>query len=388
MKIAIAGGVRLHALLPLLERRAHNDAAFLGLGSAAAPATSIALGLHERGHDLVVIGLQVGLAAGKRFTGERISVHVGPYRPRHRARDLFKVERAYIRSVLEQEQPDIVHANWSYENALGALATDLPVLVTVRDWAPKVLRLYADPYRAARFVMNAWTLARARHLTAPSPYIATKVHRWLRRPVRVVPNALDDADFTPGPRPCPTAPNTLVAMNNGFSKLKNVTCLLKAFSIVRQKLPGTRLHLIGPDYEEGGSADQWAQRHALSGGVSFEGPVPYGSVSTALRGADVFVHPSLEESFGTVVVQAMAQGVPVVAGRRSGAIPWVLADGEAGLLVDVQSPKALAGGIVSLLNDAVLWRQLARAGFERAHGSFRASIAINRYLEAYADVLS
>jgi glycosyltransferase involved in cell wall biosynthesis len=58
-----------------------------------------------------------------------------------------------------------------------------------------------------------------------------------------------------------------------------------------------------------------------------------------------------------VLVEAMAYGVPVVAGQASGAVPWVVEDG--GLLVDVTSIEAIAQAVNRLLTDATLYEQLS-----------------------------
>ena len=51
------------------------------------------------------------------------------------------------------------------------------------------------------------------------------------------------------------------------------------------------------------------------------------------------------------IIEAMSLGIPVIGGQHSGGVPWTLANGQAGLLVDVNSPAAIAGAMVELAND-------------------------------------
>jgi len=61
-------------------------------------------------------------------------------RPRHRALDLFAAERAGVRQAMEEDPCDLIHAQWTYEFALAALATGQPTLVTAHDAPWRVLR--------------------------------------------------------------------------------------------------------------------------------------------------------------------------------------------------------------------------------------------------------
>ena len=103
---------------------------------------------------------------------------------------------------------------------------------------------------------------------------------------------------------------------------------------------------------------------------------------------DAFVHPTLEESFGSSIVEAMSQRVPVIAGADSGAVPWILDDGRAGMLVDVTSPESLRSGMETMLTDTALRERFARDGYERAFSKFTLATVADQYLSALGNVQS
>jgi L-malate glycosyltransferase len=95
----------------------------------------------------------------------------------------------------------------------------------------------------------------------------------------------------------------------------------------------------------------------------------------------VLLHPALEESFGAVVAEAMAVGLPVVAGVRSGAVPWVA--GDAGQLVDVADPDAIAGALLGLFESPQRMSRMAERGQAQASSRFGAKAVSALYEDAY-----
>lgn len=385
VRIALAGPVRFDEVAPLLHEPVPEEVRAIGGGS---PVSTLARGLHDRGHDVVVVTLSYGASAVSRHTGDRFEVLIGPYRAHHRARDGFSAEREVVRAALNRSEPDVAHAHWTYEFASGALASSVATLVTVHDWAPTILRHHPHPYRLVRLAMAARVLRQARALTAPSPYIRKRVRRWSPGDVSLVPNAIADEDFaTEGAverREIDQETPTLLALNVGWGHRKNVAVLLHAFTRIRQQVPGATLRLVGPGYGPGEAAQQFAREKRLECGVEFVGELPYREAMRALGSADLFVHPAREESFGLVILEAMAQGVPVVAGRGSGAVPWVCAEGRAGVLTDVTSPRALARAVSDLVRDADRQAALRRDAHRWARDRFSLSTVLDRYEQLYA----
>ena len=382
MKLALVGPIQVHALRPWLDLTEQESELPEGLGGT--PVTQLALGLLQAGHELAIVSLDNSLAEELRLCGPQLRLFLGPNRPQGRARDFYRAERHYITDAVRRSDADVAHAHWTYEYALGALASGVPTLITVRDWAPRILRQQLTPFRALRLLMNVATLVKGRHFTVTSPYMKRRLEQWLRRDVPLIANAIGDHLFLPSAREQPPeGPPCIIAINNGWSKRKNVPVLLQAFATVRETLPDCRLRLIGNDHEPGGSAQRWAHDHGLEEGVEFYGAVPNSEIAGLLDQATVFAHPALEESFGLVLVEAMARGVPVIGGRRTGAVPWVLDHGRAGILIDATSSAELANALLHLLNSVEDRQRLAHAGLEHARANFRVGAVFDRYVEQY-----
>lgn len=367
-----------------------------GTGGASSAVWQLVVALMEKGQPLSVVTLDTAVKAPFTARGPMLSVDYRPQRDRHSMRDLLRFERRGVAEGLIRAQPDLVHAHWCCEYALGAIATGLPTLVTVHDWMPAVLRL-TDlrfwPHWSGRTLLYFTTLARATYLTANSPYTAGKVRRFTKAALEVVPNGVADGEFRPdiqieATRQPDDKAHVVLSVNNGFSPLKNVRRLLQAFQAVRRKGIDCALHLIGDGYAPGGPCELWARQERLADGVAFLGTLSREEVLARMRRATVLAHAAREEAFGMSLVEAMSQRLPVIAGARSGAVPWVLGGGRAGMLVDVEDAGALADAIAAVLLQPERREGLARQGYEYAWNNYRQSRVADLYLDVYRRVLA
>jgi glycosyltransferase involved in cell wall biosynthesis len=162
---------------------------------------------------------------------------------------------------------------------------------------------------------------------------------------------------------------TFCTVLNGWGKLKNAAVALTAFQKVRLSLPRVRLLMFGDDYADVGPAHAWAHKRGLDRGVEFVGPVPHEALLSRLSAEiDILVHPSLQESFGLAIAEAMALGIPVIGGFRCGGVAHTLEHGNAGLLSNVRSARHLAQAMTGLGRDSQLQHRLgliARASAAR-----------------------
>lgn len=383
MNIGIAGPASLHILASFVR-----DGDHLPRGYEFPLTAYLARQMLLVGHDVELFTLDRTVSSPMVWVGDHLTIHIGRYREKHRARDFFKVERADLSEAMRHSQCDIIHAHWAYEFAIAALTSGRPSLVTFHDWAPAILRIMPDPYRFMRLLMSLYTLRKGQHFTATSPYIQDRLRLATGVEHPIVPNGLLDVLFSNEERRFNGASPLLLSINNGFGQRKNVHTLLKSFPSVRRSHPGAELWLIGSGFGEDGAAELWARERDLVTGVRFLGQVEHGEALKLLRRADVLVHPSLEESFGMTLIEAMSQGTPVVGGAKSGAVPWVLDYGRAGMLTDISKPGALADAILRLFADEAVWNELSRVGRRHAFERFRLSRIASRYGQEYERVIA
>lgn len=172
---------------------------------------------------------------------------------------------------------------------------------------------------------------------------------------------------------------------NGWGTLKNPQPALRAFAALRCTFPAAELSIMGSDYGPGGKAESWARAQGMAEGVHFLGQQPYPVLLGKLAESDLLLHPSLEETFGMSIAEAMSLGVPVVGGKTSGAVPWVI--GEGGVVIDVTSASAIEAALIELLSSSTVRQQHAQAAKARAHANFSAKQVADAYEENYMKVL-
>jgi L-malate glycosyltransferase len=317
--LGVAGPVDV----PTLLGRARDGDLPNGMGGS--PVNTLCEELLNRGHRVVVFTLDPEVRAERTFEQGPIKVCVGPYRAR-RAWDAFSQERAYLAQAIRRENPALVHAQWTYEYALGAAQAGLPYVVTAHDAPIRVLQHTGySPYRMVRTAMAYWALRRSETVAAVSPYVASHLRRYgfCRGDLAVIPNGLPEAAFQPRLPTRPPGEGWMFAtVLNGWGGFKNGAAAVRAFARVRQTLPTSKLLMFGVQHGPGDVAERWARARNLDLNVQFIGALPRERLLQTLRDhVDVLVHPSLEESHGMALIECMAMGIPVIGGRDSGAVP-------------------------------------------------------------------
>lgn len=301
-----------------------------------------------------------------------------------RAVDFFSFEISSLLEEVKRYSPDVLHAHWGYEFALAAIHSKIPAVISLHDSPRDVFFHTKSLYRLFRWVMTIKTMRSNSIYTAPSPYLFEKLGLSGKLSSKVVPNPVGHLPVSLGRiRSAPTS-RRIAMVCNGWGGLKNPEAALKAFKIFRSSVPNAELHLYGSGFESDGFGHRWSKKNDLEQGCFFHGPKRNEELISSLDLMDLLLHTSREESFGVVIAEAMALGLPVVAGEYSGAVPWVMgerAQGVAGALVDVESPVSISNGLESVFGNS--YETFSSLGFDRARSSFLRAVVADEYLKLY-----
>jgi Glycosyltransferase len=390
MHVAICGPISLR----LLE----NDVSHVGQLPAGYQYPFAAYLVKEYirlGHFVSVVTNTVDVDKNTRWSGKQCAIVAIPRRQKARAliRNFYRDEVREMSEALKQIAPDIIHAQWTYEFADAALVSGLPTLVTARDSPFRIARILRHPYRWLRAIYSrAYVLPRIMHLTAISDYLACEL-QWLHgypRKIDVIPNGIATGRVCNNPRFGYKHHDVVnIYCVSEWGVRKNIKMLLMAFAHVREKNPNVRLILIGRGLGENDEGCAWAIKKELHVAVSFRGYQDQKSIMHGLRDeADLFVNPTLEESFGMIFIEAMSQGVACVGGKASGAVPWILNNGCAGILANVKNPIQLAEAISSILHDPIRLAVLAEEGYRRSKEIFALETIAQNYILKYQHILN
>ncbi len=295
--------------------------------------------------------------------------------------------RAYLqaKTLLRAEQFDLVHL---HEPMMPAL----PLTVLRHSQTTNIGTFHASrtsplAYFYAKPIIQPFFKKLHGHI-AVSEAARDFVGEYFPADYRIIPNGIDYARFsTPLPPLERFRDGRLNVLFVGrLEKRKGLRFLLRAWQQVHAAFPDSRLIVVGDGrpregYRRFAERQGWTEQD-----VHFAGYVSSADLPRYYQAADIFCAPSTgQESFGIVLLEAMASGVPIVAS----AIPGyrdVVTNGVEGLLVEPKQSESIAHALIGLLGKPELRQRLAATGRETARHYDWPSIAA-RVLEYYAEVL-
>lgn len=228
---------------------------------------------------------------------------------------------------------------------------------------------------------------RADLVLSTSRYCIERIHAHYGVPaerLRLVPEGLELDPWEPVAAAGDREPFRVLCVARQYPR-KRIVDLISAFALVLRQEPRARLTLIGDGPEHGALLAQ-VRRLGLEEQVAILGAVASDAeVRRWYARASVFCLPSEQEGFGIVFLEAMAAGLPVVS-TTAAAIPEVVPDGRAGLLVAPRDPAALAAALLRLLGDPELQNRCRSFGREHVR-QFSWDRVAERFLEAVEPLL-
>jgi len=234
---------------------------------------------------------------------------------------------------------------------------------------------YSTPEFRERFAAQAGeAAARADLVIAVSAFTASQIETYLRVPesrIRVIHHGVVKRRIPDLPR------EKIVLCVGAIQRRKNQAMLIRAFRALPQDWT---LVLAG---SQGYQAAEAVAEAASNDRVRITGYLTDDQLAEWYARAGIFAFPSLDEGFGMPVLEAMAAGIPVIAGNRS-ALPEVC--GDAAELIDPTNEDDLASALLRLATDEARRAELVARGLDRAK-QFRWENAVTRTLATYRELV-
>jgi len=243
-------------------------------------------------------------------------------------------------------KPDIVH---SQDLSMGIPAYVVKIILK----KPYVVwGRGSDVYLPGLFmrICNGSILRNADAILALTEDMRKKMTEMTSREIYVLPNGIkleQFPDISLNMRKKEGIKNILFV--GSLYPIKGVQYLIMAMKIVHNKMPETRLILVG-DGEDRERLEALSIQLDIKKNVQFVGKVPHEKVQSYMHQADVFVLPSLSEGLPNVILEAMACGLPVVA-TRVGGVPDIIQDRVHGYLVESENADDIARKLIMILNN-------------------------------------
>jgi phosphatidyl-myo-inositol alpha-mannosyltransferase len=284
-----------------------------------------------------------------------------------------------VRAALRAFAPDVVHAHEPLvpsTSMWAVLSSPSPVVATFHSGADRS-RLFDAAAPLLRLVAR-----RIDARVAVSERAAAFVRARVPGAFHIVPNGIDVAAFRDA-APADLGPGRKLLFVGRLHPRKGFPVAVAAFATLARSHGDLRL-VVAVACAEATALDALAAD--VRERVTTLGAVPNRELPPIERACDIFVAPSLGgESFGVVLLEPMAAGVPVVASRIPG-YDEVLEDGSTGLFAPPGDAEALAGAVARVLDDPGLGGRLAAAAGERV-GRYDWDVVAGELEEIYRSVL-
>ncbi|MGA8729169.1 MAG: glycosyltransferase [Terracidiphilus sp.] len=263
-----------------------------------------------------------------------------------------------LASFIRRHRIDLIHAHFGpggTEIISIAARLGIPLVVTFHGWDVKLgaeTTTPTSPYERLYRRRLPWLFRDARKLICVSSSLRNRVLALGCPPDKTHTNYLGvDSTLFDGIRS--SFDPTSILFVGRLVRQKGVRTLLEALQLLRDRVAGVHLTIVGEGPEQGHLERIVTEQHLP---VRLVGKRDSTEIRELLRTSAVLCAPSttaggeLPEALGLVVLEAQAMSVPVVA-TRNGGIPEAMEDGKTGLLVDEESPAALADALAKLLGD-------------------------------------
>ena len=350
-------------------------------GGVTAHVSQLARALGRFGHEVQVLAPH---SPSREYQDAELFVPLGRSVPLPSGGSIARVSLSWwlypkVRALLEREKFDIIHLHEPMAPILPLCVLEFSKSVNVGTFHACYARQHL--YRVTHPIIKRWQ-QRLHGNIAVSPAARRYVNNTFPGDYEIIPNGIDYEHFASNVAPLPQYQDGKlnILFVGRLEKRKGLRYLLEAYGKLKWDQPDIRLIVVGP-----GNPDKESYRIISSQNlqdVEFVGRVSYEDLPRYYASADIFCSPATgAESFGIVLLEAMAAGKPVVASDIEG-FRGIVTDGEQGLLVPKKDSDALAGALLLLCQDSELRQRLGGRGNRWAQ-DFRWELVASRVEDYY-----
>ena len=353
---------------------------------------ALAKGARQRGHEVHILAACSGwhgesIPQTRPVTRRVLSIPIAGAVARV---GLSPLSYARIKRILQREAFDVLHLHEPLTPSITwwALlhARVLPQAVTIGTFhayheRPNWLYAHSRPIFGKFF-------RRLDSLIAVSGAAYNFAYRLFPGDYRIIPNGVDLSRFGRDRRMSeddPNRPPTILFVGR-LDKRKGFQNLLEAYFRLKPDYPRLRLQVVGPFAPRECAPYQKIAEAQHVTGIEFVGYVSSERLPTFYHQADIFCAPSLGyESFGIVLLEAMAAGLPIVASNIAG-YRTVLSDGQEGRLTPPGQTECLTDALRQLLNQPQQRREMGQRGRLKA-SQYSWDQIVDQILELYRETI-
>lgn len=380
MKIGIASPLSCYYFQDYLYPESAEIASRLSNHDGTA-VTSLVLSFLQKGHYIVAFTKDPETKRGYKLMGPNLKVYVVPSIHKGWRRLINKLLITDLRLIYtmwcRREELDVLSVHWTRDYALGSrfFLSICPVTVTIRDIIPVISKMQHIGWPVR---LQNWLAVRERkfHFIANSDYTKEMAHQLWKIDTRVIYNGISEL-FLSYQYEEKYQVYTYISISSFINEGKNIYRMLEAFKSVHAQFHNTQLLLVGPCFvEENKDVKEW-MKIGLCDGVVLMGGKNRHELKKLLTRCHCLVHPSRQESFGNIFIEAMACKCLTIGGQESGAVPYVLKHGELGLLCDINNANSIAGAMMSAYKGNYCDM------IERAHNEVHANYSLDKICQDY-----
>ncbi len=319
--------------------------------------------------------------------GEGFYWNYSPRYPINTIRDLYTVARQIVR-LAREENIMIVH---TFDGMVFLAASLARIFIKEMKviWTDSGFNTYYHSYNR---LVQRWCFQRVARVATISQVRQQQLLDEGLDPERssVLPCGTDFHLSRAAEKPARPSPQVTIGLIARIAPIKNLELFLEAARLVIRQHPQTRFLIVGrpgtfrDEVEYHQQIINLIRTLDLTDHVTMREPVD--DLPRLLNSMDVLVSSSHLETFGRVLIEAMALSKPVVA-TAVGGVPEVVTDGEVGYLVPPGDATAMADRISQLVADAELRKQMGKKGYERVLKNYDIRVITKRWEDLYEELL-